>query len=366
MHYFVLLTTCCDLECRYCYGANLDDLEFGHQLEDMEDVPAEMEYDLSELRKFMAKDTDPVIILYGGEPLLRIDKIKQIMEEIPARYMLQTNGLKLRDLGEKYINHLENVMFSIDGDRKLTDFYRGNGVYEKVISNARWLKSIGFRGEVLARMTVQEQTDIYKQVHHLLTGPFDSVHWQMNANFWSNDLKKRNFKRWVQESYNPGITELMNFWFKQMGDGKVLRIYPFVGIMQSLLKSEDSLLRCGAGWAQYAVLTNGKISPCPVMAGMKGYYVGNLESDPKKLPKVMINGICDSCETRNLCGGRCLFANKTVFWGEQGFKQVCETTRHLISELQRIRPDVEELISSGKIKKSDFDYEKFNSCEIIP
>jgi uncharacterized protein len=372
MHYFVVLTTECDLRCRYCYGGNMDDLESaddldsGQKFDDIKDVPAEISYSVSDLKKFIDKDDDPTIILYGGEPLLRIDLVKEIMDQIPARYMLQTNGIHLRDLGEKYVLQLENVMFSIDGDRETTDFYRGEGVYDKVIENLNWLVSIGFKGEKLARMTVQEQTDICKQVKHLLSLPFDSVHWQLNANFWSSDLKNREFSKWADEEYNPGISKLVEFWINNIKGGEVIRIYPFVGIMQSLLKEEKSLLRCGAGWAQYAVLTNGKIAPCPVMAGMRRYYVGNLKSDPNDLKKVRIDGPCNSCDIKDLCGGRCLFANKTRLWGDKEFENVCETVSHLISELQRIEPEVQKLIGSGKIKISDFDYPKFNSCEIIP
>ncbi len=47
----------------------------------------------------------------------------------------------------------------------------------------RW---IGFVGELIARMTVMEQTDNYKQVKWLLNNDefsFSSVHWQLNAGF---------------------------------------------------------------------------------------------------------------------------------------------------------------------------------------
>ena len=135
--------------------------------------------------------------------------------------------------------------------------------------------------------------------------------------------------------------------------------------MQSLLRRETSLLRCGAGWAQYAILTNGKIAPCPVMAGMRRYYVGDLKSDPKDLKKVLIDGPCDSCDIRELCGGRCLFANKTLLW-EKNFYDVCKTVEHIMLELQGVEPEIRKLIETGKLEMSDFDYPKFNSCEIIP
>ena len=36
------------------------------------DVPCDTEVDLEKLKTFISKDKDPVIIFYGGEPLLQI------------------------------------------------------------------------------------------------------------------------------------------------------------------------------------------------------------------------------------------------------------------------------------------------------
>jgi radical SAM protein with 4Fe4S-binding SPASM domain len=149
-------------------------------------------------------------------------------------------------------------------------------------------------------------------------------------------------------------------------EGKVLKLYPFVDVTQSLLKGEKSLLRCGAGWAEYNVQTDGHISPCPVMAGMKDFYVGDLGTSPAGLEKVPLGGRCAGCAVRDICGGRCLYANVTMKWGPEGFDEVCATVRHLIAELQDALPEVRQLIADGKIGESDFDHMRFNSCEMIP
>ncbi|MHA1305327.1 MAG: putative peptide-modifying radical SAM/SPASM domain-containing protein, partial [Candidatus Heimdallarchaeaceae archaeon] len=82
---------------------------------------------------------------------------------------------------------------------------------------------------------------------------------------------------------------------------------------------------------------------------------------------VTIDEPCLSCEVYNLCGGRCLFANKTKLWGEEGFAEVCKTVKHLINELKKIKKEVLELIDNGIIEKSDFDYPAYNNTtEIIP
>jgi len=365
MHFFLHLTTRCDLNCKYCAQEALEDLKFGKRRWELDYPPPEVSYEVRDLKGFLKKDDDPWVIFYGGEPLLKTDLIKEIMDEIRANYIIQTNGVRLKELGD-YVRRFHTIILSIDGKKETTDYFRGKGVYDKVIKSARWAREMGFEGELIARMTVMEPVDVKEEVLHLLNlGLFDSVHWQLNALFWE-DLERRNFKEWLKD-YNKGVRELINLWVENMKKGKVWRIYPFLGVMDSLLRNEPSLLRCGAGWAQYAILTDGNISPCVAMAGMKEYYVGNIwESDPKNLKKVLVGEPCTSCDIYPLCGGRCLFANKTKLWGEEGFKLVCTSVRNLISSLQEKLPEVRSLIQEGKIKLSHLNYHKFNSCEIIP
>jgi sulfatase maturation enzyme AslB (radical SAM superfamily) len=67
-------------------------------------------------------------------------------------------------LNPAYVNRFHTIIVSIEGDENLTDFYRGKGVYRKVINNLKLIKKNGFHGELIARMTVMEQTDIHHQV----------------------------------------------------------------------------------------------------------------------------------------------------------------------------------------------------------
>lgn len=150
--------------------------------------------------------------------------------------------------------------------------------------------------------------------------------------------------------------------------GTVLYIYPFMGIMYSLIVKETSKLRCGAGYKEYSIQTNGKIVPCPVMAGMKDFYVGDIfSSNPTKLNEINIINICTKCEVFFICGGRCLYSNVTMKWGIKGFSEVCNTIKFLIYKLISIQNKVEELIEKNIISLNDFKKSiMYNSCEIIP
>jgi putative peptide-modifying radical SAM enzyme len=376
MFFHVILTSECNLQCKYCFGESLDDFdeEFGDDIEIDYELPRKLNYDLELLGKFCRKDKDCVLTFYGGEPLLGIDKLRQIMDKVkPKHFMIQTNGLLLDKLEPEYVNRFHTILVSIDGQEALTDHYRGVGTFRKVIDNLKLIKKNGFEGELIARMTIMEQTDINKQVMWLLDNDqfsFSSIHWQLNAGFWGNDYQRRNFEEWTKTSYIPGVRELANFWVDQMQQkGVVLKLYPLLGIAESLLHDEKNcLMRCGGGWINYAIQTDGYIIPCPTMWGMKKYYMGHIkDTDPLKLKQLFVNEKpCSECPTLGVCGGRCLYTNITKRWSDEAYDKVCYTVEQLIEAVNSELPRIRGLIKNEKIRLEDFDYLKYNGCEIIP
>ena len=374
MNFYITLTTHCNLHCEYCYGKSCQD--FGSDFGGLEidySVPSSISYEIPDLISFLRQDSNPTLVFYGGEPLLEAERIKEIMDSVYAeRYIVQTNGLMLGSLDPEYAKRLDTVLTSIDGDEAVTDGNRGAGVYKRVIKNLKRFLETGFEGELIARMTVTVGTQIDKQVMWLLTNndfSFKSVHWQLDALFWQNDPDREQFGRWSREVYNPGVERLAKWWVDNMErTGAVLKVYPLVGIMESLLSNENSKLRCGAGWNTFNIQTDGNITPCPVMAGMKNFYLGNIwNKQPLDLEDaVFVGSPCTQCGILNICGGRCLYANMTKRWGEEGFRLVCGTVVNLVDCLRRFEPQVRWLLSQGKIHMEDFEYGRYNSCEMIP
>ncbi len=127
-------------------------------------------------------------------------------------------------------------------------------------------------------------------------------------------------------------------------------------------------MRCGGGWINYAIQTDGYIIPCPTMWGMKKYYLGHIaKADPLKLKRLFVNKQpCVGCSILGICGGRCLYANITKRWTDQAYGKVCHTVAELIRAVEGEIPRIKQLIASGKISLADFDYVKYNGAEIIP
>ncbi len=373
LFYHLILTDNCNLCCSYCRGKLFE--ENGDSAPDEikidPNLPTELSISLPALYDFLSLDPAAVLTFYGGEPLMRPDLVHEILQNAPVnRYMLQTNGTLFRTLEPTDLMKFETILVSIDGPEWLTDTNRGPGTYRIVADNLHYIRERGYTGELIARMTVNERTDIYDAVTFLSDNDdfcFSSIHWQIDANF-ANDFHSRHFEEWVDQSYNPGITKLVRSWLDCMkADRKVLRWYPFLDLTDDLLHKRGSRLRCGAGYANYSIMTDGNIAACPVMVGMKDYYLGHINhSDPRHLPELPVHGGCTECEILDFCGGRCLYSAITRPWTKEQNRILCRTIVHLRECLTRGLPEVSGLIREGVISPDSFFHTKFNGCEIIP
>lgn len=367
MFFHLIVTDDCNLCCSYCRAKMFDeeDEPGGSPGTIDETITENFSSSKEELYAFLAKDKNPVLTFIGGEPLMCPEFVKDVMDHAPVkRFMLQTNGVFLKALPSEYTNRFETILISIDGDKELTDGHRGAGIYDTVLSTAEYIKKNGFAGELIARMTVAEDTDIFAAVTHL-SKYFSSIHWQMDADF-TGDFSHRRFADWSVK-YNEGITKLVNEWVTRIENTlTVPKWYPFLSTTEDLLRGQNSRLRCGSGYVNYSIMTNGYISPCPIMVGMADYYAGHIrDADPCRLPEIPIGEPCTSCDIYGFCGGRCLYSNIVRPWKDE-YKLVCDTVRALHDALITNQPRIQKLIDEGKLTLAAFAHTRYNGAEIIP
>jgi len=361
MQYHIVLTEECNLNCTYCGGTR-----------HIPEISLNPEYSLDYLRAFLSKDPEPVIGFYGGEPLLAMEYMYQIMDTIPAKaYTLQTNGTRLSEIDDDHLHRLHSILVSIDGNREVTDSCRGEGTHDLVMKNLKAIQDRGYKGDIVARMAFSDGGDIYRNVNYLLNHEnprFDHVHWQLDI-FWTELERHTNLEPWLQR-YEEGISNLVTDFGESMKDGNVLGIVPFIPVFRTLLTGTPTPhIRCGSGANSFSIMTSGRIDVCPIAPELEYSAVGNIyTSDPENLRNSLLPGPpCSQCEDLWVCGGRCLFSNQTKYWGDEWFNRICGTTRHMIHELEKLVPLANKLIESGTLIPDSFNYPELNNgCEIIP
>ncbi len=376
MHYHIILTENCNLKCRYCYEKSMN--EFDNDLDkkfnfDFSD-PCDVNINLNELKNFLKQDKNPVLIFYGGEPLLKINKIIEIidfLEDLNIKYRMQTNGILLQKLPIKYLLKIDKILISIDGDENITNFNRGNNVYKIITDNLFWARENGYDGEFVARMTISQSfPDVYKQVIHLISlvdnGLFSSIHWQIDAGFYKNDYNYEKIKKFFCE-YNISVKKLINWWIEKLKNGKVYKIYPFIGIVKPILENKKGCgLRCGSGHSGYTITTSGKIVHCPIMNSIENFKAGTLNSNLDELKKFDCKQKCGDCEVYDLCGGRCMYWRYAELWPREGNNMICDSIKFYINEIKKNISEIKSLINKNILNKSDFNYEENFGPEIIP
>jgi uncharacterized protein len=327
--------------------------------------PVDSEVDVFKLKDFLTSDKDAVLVFYGGEPLMKIDKIKTIMDNINVPFRMQTNGLLLDKIETVYLRRIGKILVSLDGGKKITDENRGEGTFEKVKKNIKKIRDEGYDGEIVARMTVTTNSpNIFKNAVDLLKEGFSSVHWQVDAGFYKFDYDKEKISKFYGE-YNTSVKKLVDFWVKKISEGVVIKLYPFLGIVESILKNEPTKIRCGAGHSGYAITTSGKIVACPIMNSIENFKAGSFDCLTNELKKFDVNG-CENCGHRDLCGGRCMYWRAAKLWPKEGDEIICDSIKFYIDEIKSRVPQIKKLIKEGIISESDFEYEKYFGPEIIP
>lgn len=145
----------CNLLCRHCYSIS-GDVDFPGEL-----TTAQVFSVMGELKAFRV----PVLILSGGEPLLRPDiyEISKRAKDMGFYVGLSTNGAliddnhaaRIREVGYDYVG------ISLDGIGEVHDRFRGKaGAFDASLAAVRRLKAIGVKIGLRFTMTMENATNL--------------------------------------------------------------------------------------------------------------------------------------------------------------------------------------------------------------
>lgn len=148
------VTNHCNLRCKGCYAAKR--MEKG-----TEELPVER---ISTLFQEASELGVGVIMIAGGEPLMRPEILWAASEHRNIIFPVFTNGLMLNEGSLPYFKHHRNLVpiLSIEGNRHFTDHRRGNGVYTQLIHTMEMLQ----QSRRLFGMSVTLTRENFEEVTH--------------------------------------------------------------------------------------------------------------------------------------------------------------------------------------------------------
>jgi uncharacterized protein len=313
----------CNMKCSYCW-AN----EGSYNNKGLMDLNVAKK-SINLLKTFSTSDCS--VTLFGGEPLLNFDVIKNIIPyaidifgERKIRFTIITNGTILNDEIIQIIKDYSILMkISIDGDIQHHDknrtFKDGSPTYQKIITNVNKLKSAGISPEIRATLCHQN-TNIKEFFDYFINNlnltadvtPVRSI--DKNIMFDKDDLAElyKNYLDIYKQLLDDG--NLKCFLNNEMLNRMVVRCCD-----ESEMLSQNKTWGCDAGRGLIAIDIEGDIYPCPSFIGHEKFIMGNIDDiNFQKLRNfarsthISNKNKCLSCDIKNICGGGCLHHNYTM------------------------------------------------------
>ena len=367
---YMILSEQCNLACRYCFLGNNDDDERQKFLsEDMSVETADKAIDFFikqiKLSGLDTEDNKPVLIFYGGEPLVNFDVLKHIAFRINElrdkekciknlEMSIVTNGLlldeerilKLKELGV-------SIAISVDGFTEESNSMRVDRskkpVYSRILKVLDKCKELGV--DISLSVTLTEET--IKDTKNILEK------YGINAFGFNIMMSDENFV--LPNTYNEAaaqfiIDEFIELRKRGIYEDRMMRK------LKAFSKSQVYFSDCAAtSGGQVVVAPNGRVGICHGCLRDKQYFVSNIDDDQFDACKdenfiewsqltPLNKKECMDCPALGICGGGCpinamhLNPNNTIHSLDERFcVHSKKTLAFLIKDLYRIIKESEKI-----------------------
>lgn len=317
----LFITQECNLRCYYCFVRAKGEMREKHM--SMETACAAVNLLFAE----SGQERDLSISFYGGEPLLRLDLLRELVPWIQSRgrelnknvsFTLTTNGVLLTDEALAFLrdNHIAAAI-SLDGDRETHDHNRvfadGGGSFQQVFSGWKKLREQDKKTGVVA-VSRDFSRPLAEVGQFLLEAGVGSIIINPALNSAGEFIME------LPEGSGEDAVELFGQELEAMAaaflesgalSGEVMPL-AFLGIIKWLETKEKPPAGCGAASKRIAVDADGNILPCDAFLGEKDFYMGHVVTGPDFRLREVFNvqpllerETCRTCWGRNFCNGGC-------------------------------------------------------------
>lgn len=334
------ITNSCNLNCRYCY-IHKDDTTMPDSI-----LYKSLDMMLESCKKNNYETLS--LMLVGGEPLTRFEKIKEIVEycsnnkgDINVRYILPTNGTLITPEVAKYItdNHM-TVGVSIDGNEEYHDINRvnraGKGSYKKAMQGVDNLIAQGVKPSIMVTVT-NENLDglpdltkilIDKQIYFRFSFERDTVTGMPEI--------LKNEQHCIEV-----LKECFDIMKKSLDNGKLGWFFKFGDV------SFDRPCRraCAAGKNFFAIGQDGSVGSCSL--GLESTKtsifemddiitdIGNIFADIGKTSACDVEE-CKNCIWRHSCAGACPLQTYATYKTYNNVSPYCSLYKACLPDVIRI------------------------------
>ena len=277
----------CNLRCKYCFA---DEGEYNGHKGKMSLETAKKAIDYVVKRSGPRKNIE--IDLFGGEPTMMMDTIKEIIayaRENEAkwnkriRFTMTTNATLLTDEMMDYMDkELENIILSIDGRKEVNDKVRirfdGKGSYDQILPNIK--KMVAKRDKTKAHTVrgtkKRENLDFYEDVKMMVDEGFREISIEpvVLEDGHPLALRKEDLPK-IFESYDKLYDELV----QKKAEGKEFNFYHFKVDLNGGPCVYKRISGCGAGFEYVAITPQGEVYPCHQFVGKEEYKLGSIYDD---------------------------------------------------------------------------------------
>lgn len=294
----------CNLKCTYCFANEGTYNNIENKIMKTDD------YD--KLLKYILEMSYPIkaISLFGGEPLLGLDYIKEFLFKLEGEYLIRqwkfpvigivTNGTLIdQDTIDLFNKYNVFVTISLDGEKKINDRNRiyenpKKSVYDTIKNNLKLMKNKKFILTAAATLS-KEVLDEYKYgdyseyLNHFEQLGFDYVeHFIADENEELTDKQIESIKTLAKEQVEVTFDRLLS-------DNLYVPLAP-LGLMSSIIRKEYKP-ECAAGIKQVYYTAEGEVYPCQL------YYTARRKTRVK-ISRTEFNP-CSECFCVKFCNAYC-------------------------------------------------------------
>lgn len=320
----------CNLRCAYCF-ASTGDFGKGRKLMPFEIGKEAIDFliDHSGTRRNLEVD------LFGGEPLMNFEVVKQIVQYARSReeetgkrfrFTATTNGMLLTDDKINYLNkEMENIVLSIDGRKEINDRMRtrvdGRGSFDVIVPKYQRLVERRGQDQYYVRGTFTKQNlDFTEDVLELKRLGFEQISVEPVVSDEATEFA-------ITETELPEVfaeyERLANTLLDLRKNNDGVNFFHFMIDLEQGPCAIKRLRGCGCGNEYVAITPDGDIYPCHQFVGMEQWRMGSVldgsldETLKNRFAEANIYGKeeCSRCWAKFYCSGGCN-ANNVQYRGD--------------------------------------------------